>query len=199
MTKSLTPQDSTHASLLHRLSADPDEAEWQEFHDRYGELITTYCRRTGLMGFESEDLIQDVFQALLKTLPSFQYVKAKGGFRAYLWWVVRNHALALRKKKHAAPKSLQPTVEENLQSSSGPDDIWEEEWRKHHLRVAFDQLSKGVAPKQLEVFRLYALAGRSVTDVAKLSACSVDMVYKTKSLLMGRLKEIVAAQIALEE
>lgn len=198
MTKPLTPQDSTHVSLLHRLSADPKEAEWQEFHDRYSQLITTYCRRTGLTGFESEDLIQEVFQALLKTLPSFHYVKAKGGFRAYLWWVVRNHALALRKKKHAAPKSLQPAVEENLESSTTPDDIWEEEWRKQHLRIAFEQLSKGVAPSQLEVFRLYALEDRSVADVAKLSACSVDMVYKTKSLLMGRLREIVAAQIELE-
>jgi RNA polymerase sigma factor (sigma-70 family) len=198
MTKPLTPQDSTHVSLLHRLSADPKTAEWQEFHDRYSQLITSYCRRTGLSGFESEDLIQEVFQALLKTLPSFHYVKAKGGFRAYLWWVVRNHALALRKKKLAAPKSLQPVVEESLESASNPDDIWEEEWRKHHLRVAFEQLSKRVSPSQLEVFHRYAIEDRPVAEVAQLSNCSVDMVYKTKSLLMVQLRKLIACQIELE-
>ena len=71
MTQPLSPHDSTHASLLHRLAKQPDANAWEEFHARYGELILNYCMRTGRFRVEPDELLQEVFQALLKALPKF--------------------------------------------------------------------------------------------------------------------------------
>lgn len=198
MNSPLTQKDPTHASLLNRLAKSPSPTAWEEFHERYGRLVSTYCRRIGLLGVESEDLCQSVFQGLLKTLPNFQYSKVKGGFRAYLWRVVRNQALAMQHKTLSAPTPASSLVEDLATLSQDPDDVWEDEWRKCHYRLAFEQLTRETTPRYIQIFEQYAIENAPAADVAKRDGCSVDLVYKIKSNLTARLKQLVQEQIELE-
>jgi len=194
----MATEDSTHPSLLWRIASSPEQSSWEEFSSRYGLLIHSYCQRAGLAADDREELLQEVFQALLRSLPNFRYDKAKGGFRAYLRQVVRNQAIALSKRRLADPLPLHPDHEEFLAGKEDPDEIWEEEWRKHHLREAFERLERETPPEKMRVFRLYALEKKPVEEVASSCGCSETMVYKTKSLLMARMRKIVKQRIALE-
>jgi len=198
MTQPLSPHDSTHASLLHRLAKQPDANAWEEFHARYGELILNYCMRTGRFRVEPDELLQEVFQALLKALPKFTYCKAKGGFRPYLWRVTVNKAIELSKRQQAQPGSLSDHAVDGIEHHDGPDEIWESEWMQYHFRGAFEQLRRENSPSKMAVFEKYALLNTPVDDVATEHDCSVDMVYKTKSLIMERLSEIVDMRIREE-
>lgn len=189
----LTPSDPTHASLLWRLAAAPEPSAWEEFHGRYGLLIRRYCHRAGLAKVDGDELLQEVFRALLQSLPSFRYDKAKGGFRAYLWRVVRNQSFALYKKRR--PWQALP---EDWTGDADPDQAWEEEWRKHHLREAFEQLSRENPATHMQVFESYVLQQRGADETAAACQCSVDMVYKVKSLLLARLRQIVQQRVELE-
>src|SRR5947209_2478785 len=51
----------TRASLLSRLRKDPgDSSAWDEFVDRYGPRIRSWCRRWGLQEADAEDVTQIV-------------------------------------------------------------------------------------------------------------------------------------------
>ncbi len=195
----LQPEDPTRHSLLHRIRAGAGPDIWEEFAACYGPLIQNWCQRTGLGAGDCDELLQEVFRALLQALPSFHYRKEKGGFRAYLWRVVRNQALALRRRRLRQPLPLHPAAEETLtREGQEPDAVWEEEWRKHHLRRAWERLQRELPPHQLEVFRLHGLEARPAREVAERCGTTVPMVYKIRHECMRRLKACVERQIELE-
>ncbi len=80
--------ESTHATLLARLRDGEDRAAWQEFCDRYGELIQGFARRRGLQPSDCDDVVQETLLALTKSMPKFHYEPGKGSFRSYLKTIV---------------------------------------------------------------------------------------------------------------
>jgi len=191
----MTSDQETSPIVIRRIASSGKHGDWKEFNSRYGLLIRNYCRRICFSPKERDELVQEVFLALLQSLPRFQYEKAKGGFRAYLWRVVRNQALTLHRRRQARPLPLQA---EFLESSQDPDRIWDEEWVRYHVRGALEQLGKETSSAHMRVFRLYALEKRPVDEVASRCGCSKAMVYKIKSLLLPRLRKIIERKIALE-
>ncbi len=187
-------EESTRATLIRRIASSPDQETWEEFYRRYGLLLRNFCWRTDLALDDRDELFQEVFLALLQSLPHFQYEKAKGSFRSYLWRVVRNQTLALHRRRLARPLPLHA---EFLAGSPRPDPAWEEEWLQHHVRGALEQLDKETPSAQMRVFRLYVLEMRPVDEVASRCGCSVAMVYKTKSQLLAHLRKILKRRNAL--
>ena len=195
MTTSLTPLDSTHVSLLVRLAKNPDQNYWDEFYDRYGELIRGYCHAANRYRLEVDELIQEVFHALLKSLPKFQYDKAKGKFRGYLFHVTHNKAMELSRKRSRNPISLDAALSAEVEDEDELEAIWDTQWKEHLLRQAHAQLEREFPKPRIELFKRYALDDDTVEDVAKEFDCSVAMVYKTKSLMTQRMQEIIVKLI----
>lgn len=191
MTTPLTPHDSTHESLLLRLVKDPNQNAWDEFHGRYGDLIAGFCRAANRYRLDVEELIQEVYQSLLKSLPKFQYDKSKGKFRAYLSRVTRNKAMELSRKRTRQPKSLEGAGPGEVKDEKDLDDIWDLQWKQYLSRQGFEQLKREFPPDRIDLFTRYAVEKCKVEDVAREFGCSVAMVYKTKSILAKRLKEII--------
>jgi hypothetical protein len=80
---------STHFSLILPLQkADPSESAWQAFHDRYHDVIRTWCRRRELPGAWAEDLTQEIWLKLLRDIGS--YDPAKWRLRSWLKAVVNS-------------------------------------------------------------------------------------------------------------
>jgi len=191
-----TPSDqSTRAIVIRRITSAAERGNWEEFDRRYGILIRKYCLRMGLPPDEYDELLQEVFLGLLQRLPRFRYVRGKGGFRAYLWRVVRNQTLALKRRRQRSPLPLHA---ESLASPQRPDQVWEKEWARYQVRSALEQVGKETSSVQMRVFSLYVLERLPVDEVASRCGCSKAMVYKIKSLLLARLRRIVSRRIALE-
>ncbi len=192
-------ETSTHATLLHRLSAGQDPAAWREFCDRYSELIQAFARRRGLQSADCDDVVQETLLALSKSMPQFRYEPAKGKFRSYLKTVVL-HIIFRRSRQKAGEVPLEEVeaVANRAAADQDTDAQWETEWRQYHLRVAMLTIEAEFNQKDRAAFDAYAVAGRDVRETADALDMSADQVYQAKSRILKRLGRLVEQQ-TLEE
>ncbi len=191
---------STHASLLMRVRDPTDRRAWHEFDARYGDLIRGYCRSCGLQLSDCEDVRQLVMMQLAAALGSFSYDPARGRFRAYLRRVIRN-AISRHFERHTArERGLDQEVLNGLAiTADGPDDaLWEQQWVRHHCRLALQTLRRSADPCSVEVFD-HLLAGHTIGRTAEAFGMTPERVRKIKQRIKERLQVIVASQIRDED
>jgi RNA polymerase sigma factor (sigma-70 family) len=182
--------DSTRATLLLRLRDRTDSLSWQEFHDRYGQLLFRYARQRGASPVDAEDIVQEVALSLLKALDGFEYDAAKGRFRAYLRVAVIR-AMGRRAKKEAKQGELVDPRNFDYMSAvrdADSDAHWEREWRAHRLRWALRVVAGNFEPVTIDAFRMHVLAGKSVAETAEALEISADSVYQAKSRVLKQVK-----------
>ena len=71
------------------------------------------------------------------------------------------------------------------------DDVWEEEWRRHLLTQALEELRATVQPVTFSAFQMYAIQEHPVKEVADFLQLSVDSVYVAKNRCIAGLKRII--------
>jgi RNA polymerase sigma-70 factor (ECF subfamily) len=187
--------DTTHLTFLLRLRDRADKLSWQEFHERYGQLLYRYARSRGASHADAEDIVQEVEMYLFKAVDGFEYDARKGRFRTYLRSAVV-HAMARRASKQAQqPVGLDPRTFDYLasQKEAEADARWEREWQLHRLRWAMCAVAEGFEPTTLKAFEMHVLAGRSVAETADKLGLSKASVYQAKSRIVKCLRERLAA------
>ncbi len=187
--------DTTHLTFLLRLRDRADKLSWQEFHERYGQLLYRYARGRGANHADAEDIVQDVEMYLFKAVNGFEYDARRGRFRAYLRSAVV-HAMTRRASQQARqPAGLDPQTFDYLasQKDAGTDARWEREWQLHRLRWAMRSIAEGFEPATLKAFEMHVLAGRSVGETARELGLSKASVYQAKSRILKCLRERLAA------
>lgn len=187
---------TTHITLLGKLGEDENPAAWDEFCDRYGELIRSFARRQGLQTADCDDVLQDVLVALSGSMRRFEYDPAKGKFRSYLKTItLRAVFRKFRQKQRAGGQGLDEGVDADAHDDAETDQRWEDEWRQHHLRQAMRTIDAEFSDADRAAFRLYALGERSAKDTAEALGISVDSVYQAKSRITARLTALVETQV----
>jgi RNA polymerase sigma-70 factor (ECF subfamily) len=187
---------STHATLLQRVSEGKDPSAWQEFHDRYADLIRGFARRRNLQPADCEDILQEVLMSLSKAMPTFQYDPARGKFRSFLKTLTL-HAIFKRQAQRKGELDLDH-IAEATRAASGDQEIesaWETEWRQYHVRQAMRVITVEFNSADRQAFQRYAVEGREVKAVAEELSLSVDQVYQAKSRIMKRLTELIEQQV----
>jgi len=174
-----------------RLRDRSDTVGWQEFQDRYGELLYRYARSVGASHSDAEDVVQEVVMYLFKAMDGFEYDVRKGRFRGYLRASIVN-ALARKRKKDA--KQASPVDPQNFdfvkaKTDAGSDGRWEREWRLHRLRWALRSIADEFEEKTMQAFQLHVLGGLSVDDTAGEIGISKASVYQAKSRVLKRVRE----------
>jgi RNA polymerase sigma factor (sigma-70 family) len=185
----------THLSLLLRLRDGADQVSWQEFHERYGELLYRYARARGADHADAEDAVQEVELYLFKAMPGFEYDSRKGRFRAYVRAAVV-HALGRRADQQARqPAVLDP---QNFDYLAGNDEAsadarWEREWQSHRLRWALRSIAAQFEPNTLKAFEMHVLAGCPVEQTAEATGLSKASVYQARCRILRAVRERLAA------
>jgi hypothetical protein len=83
-------------------------------------------------------------------------------------------------------------------SDEDPDEMWEQEWVRHHYRVAMETVRKTFEPRSVQMFdRL--LAGGPVDSVAVEFDTTPQAVHKVKQRIRNRLMDLIAAQVREED
>ncbi|WP_419191873.1 RNA polymerase sigma factor [Engelhardtia mirabilis] len=188
-------EQRTRASLLSRVRDCADDLAWSEFDVTYRELIVRYARRRGLQVSDAEDVRQAVMMRLAERLRSFRYDSGQGRFRDYLRRCVRNEVARLygrRSGSDAVP------IDELAAGAEDVDDLWEAEWRAHHLRLAMAKARAAFEESSIATFERL-LAGESPEAIATGQATTVDAVYKVRTRLRSFLRERIAEQLSEEE
>lgn len=194
---------STRSSLMARLKNPEDQAAWREFEAAYRDLMLLFCVRRGLQHFDAEDVIQRVLAGLVKSMPSFEYDRARGRFRDYLFRAVL-HAISdwfrdPNRRHHRLDTTLAATLA--IEDGNGSDQdrtMWEEEWLAHHTRRAFATVRQSVDAKSLQVFER-SLQGASVAQLAVEFQMTEAAVRKIRQRIRARMEEQVAEQIRQED
>jgi RNA polymerase sigma-70 factor (ECF subfamily) len=184
---------TTRVTLLSRLRQGPtNQAAWDEFVERYGRHIYRWCRHWKLQDADAEDVTQDILVKLAQKLRDFAYDPARS-FRGWLK-TIAHHAwrdfVDSRRPVQAASGDSQ--VWELMQTLEAREDLLqelEEAFDLELLEAAKVRVQMRVAPHTWEAFRLVALEGLPVAEVASRVQMQVAMVYVAKSKVQKMLQE----------
>jgi len=185
---------TTRLSFLLRLRDHADTLTWQQFHERYGELLYRYARSRGASHADAEDIVQEVELGLFKALGGFEYDARKGRFRAYLRAAVV-HAMKRRaQRQDREPVALDPQRLDYLTShdEASSDAEWERQWQLHRLRWALRSVAGHFESQTLRAFELHVLGGLSVEKTATELGLSKASVYQARHRVLKALRERLA-------
>lgn len=183
---------NTSPTLLTRLRRDPsNEVAWDEFIEHYGRHLYRWCRQWRLQEADAEDVAQEILLKLARKLRDFEY-NPKSSFRGWLKTVAHHTWRDFVDGQRLARSIADEQAWELLQSAEAREDL------AHKLEEAFDlelleaakvQVQLRVAPHTWEAFRLVAIEGVPVTEVANKVHMQVAMVYVAKSKVQKLLQE----------
>lgn len=186
----------TQSTLLLRVSEGVDPSAWIEFHERYANLIRGFAIRMGLQSSDCDDVVQEVLLALAKSMQTFEYDRKRGKFRSYLkTLVIRAVSRKFRQERRQVALGDIDVEADGAGADPAHESIWENEWRRHHVRRAMGRLKSELSDRDRMAFSLYAMGGGSAADTAQALSMSVDQVYQVKSRTLKRLSELIAEQV----
>ena len=186
------PLPTTRVTLLARLRQDTtDQAAWGVFVERYGRHIYRWCRQWNLQDADAEDVTQDILLKLARKLRHFAYDPSRS-FRGWLKTVAHHAWRDFVDSPRARAAAGDSRVWELMQTVEAREDLvhkLEEAFDHELLEAAKVRVRLRVAPHTWEAFRLVALEGLPVADVAGRVGLQVAMVYVAKSKVQKMLQE----------
>lgn len=191
---------ATRVSLLSRVRDTADRAAWQEFENRYRELLIRFFRTRGLQRADADAVTQIIFLNLARSLPKFVYDPHRGRFRSHLYRVARNAIQRFIECPDTARTALEAGELEAIAAVDADrlDEIWEQEWADHHYRLAMQRLRRVVDPRTVQVFERL-VAGATTVQAAEEFGMKPDAVDKIRQRVRGRLQDWIAEQVREED
>ncbi|TWU38618.1 RNA polymerase sigma factor [Novipirellula artificiosorum] len=80
----------TSHSLIARVSDPSDAASWAEFLAIYQPVIFRMARRRGLQIADAQDVLQQVFLSVARSIDGWEATEGRAPFRAWLTTIARN-------------------------------------------------------------------------------------------------------------
>ena len=183
---------STRATLLTQLRQEPfDQAGWDEFVEHYGRHIYRWCRNWKLQDADAEDVTQTILVKLTQKLGAFSYDPSRS-FRGWLKTVAHHTWRDFVDSRSDRAVSGDSRIRELMLTLEAREDLirgLEEAFDHELLEAAKVRVRLRVAPHTWEAFRLVALEGLPVAEVAATVHMQVAMVYVAKSKVQKMLQE----------
>ena len=185
--------DTSH-SLIFRVKNPADGAAWTEFLGIYQPVVFRLARRRGLQDADAQDVTQQVFLSISKSIEGWVPGDLQPPFRAWLTTVARNaitKALT-RRPRDAATGST--SMVELLDAQPDPQATTAEilaEARKELIRWATEQIRSEFSEATWNVFWRSVIEGVPIAEVAKSTGRSAGAVYVARYRVIARLKEKV--------
>lgn len=185
--------DTSH-SLIARVKDLGDGAAWVEFLGIYQPVVFRMARRRGLQDADAQDVMQQVFLSISKSIEDWTPGDLQPPFRAWLTTIARNaitKALT-RQPRDAATGST--SMVELLDAQPDPQETTAEilaEARKELIRWVTEQIRSEFSEATWNVFWRTAIEGVSIAEVAKSTGRSAGAVYVARYRVIARLKEKV--------
>ncbi len=183
-TEPTTDTLATRSSLLRDVSNPALGTRWEEFDGTYRGIVLGMARKAGLNLHDAEDVTQDVFASLARTLCGFEPRQRRGSFRRYLFQLVRwRVASKFDQLKHQGDQVL---VKLDDSAESDPMDQipapeagpagGENEFREAVVQAML-VMAKDLRPRQVQLLELYYCQEWSAERIAKSLRMSTTAVY----------------------
>ena len=187
----MTDPPLTRPSLLIRLRDARDGEAWSEFVRLYGPLVYRFARRSGLQDADAADLVQDVLRAVSTAAVRLRYDPERGTFRGWLFTLAqrkRSDFLARRTRQERGSGADGMRMLLDDWPARDEADVWDNEYRRHLLTSAAEQVRGHFSPAVWQAFWQTAVEGRRGKEVAGELDMTVAAVYLARSRVMARLK-----------
>jgi RNA polymerase sigma-70 factor (ECF subfamily) len=151
--------DASDLELMQRCRAG-DEAAFDALHAAHAGRVTAYLRRSGFGPADADDLGQEVFVRVLRSLETFD--PARGSLAQWLGAIARNVARRHWQRRRDAQNFDPELAEEMFPSDDRPGDAPEAREQLELVRQCVAALPPGLA----RVVRLRYVEGRTTRGVA---------------------------------
>jgi len=181
---------TTRASLLLRIKDRSDAEAWKDFQELYAPLLYRYARARGLSREDAEDVRDECMATVARKIAAFEYDKAKGGFKNWLYCIASGKVIDLlrqRREMHADSGQIAALVD----PGPTPDEAWDANWRKVHLTYCVEQVRSHVSERNHEAFRLLSYEECSVEEVCARLDMTPEQVYQAKSRVLRRVRQLL--------
>ncbi len=188
MLRSPDATDQTSSSLLQRIRNPDDMDSWLTFEMVYAPVIRSYCYRQRFQEADVEDVVQEVMLMVARYIPTFDYHRERGRFRAWLGVVTANVM-----KNYSSKRSNRPMAPLSCDTTdvADPDSDWVAIFSERIFRVACDRVRDRFDLKTWQTFELNWLEHVPVQEVAERLEIPVHSVYVNKSRVLKKLEEEV--------
>lgn len=177
---------STHKTLLEKVR-NGDEVSWEEFYQRYSQIIRDIGSLYRFNSTECDDLVQNVMLRFFSFGKNFEYREGQVRFRSYFAMVIRSQAVdMIRSQAKQKNLSADPIEEKDPFESKFMD-----EWRKIVWNEALEELQQRVSAKNFQAFLFFGLQNRPLDDVCSVLHMTSANVYLAKSRCTAIMKKIV--------
>jgi RNA polymerase sigma-70 factor (ECF subfamily) len=184
----------TSHSLIAKVKDLGNGAAWTEFLGIYQPVFFRMARRRGLQDADAQDVMQQVFLSISKSIEGWTPGDFQPPFRAWLTTIARNAITKalIRRPRDAATGST--SMVELLYAQPDPQETTAEilaEARKELIRWATEQIRSDFSEATWNAFWLTAIEGVPIAEVAKSTGRSAGAVYVARYRVIARLKEKV--------
>jgi len=178
----------TATSFVFRLSQS-DPRAWEDFAVHYSRMMRKWMKPWKIPADDVDDILQDTYLRVLGSVSGFRH-QGPGTFRAWLKRVSRSCWLKVVEQS-AFRRNVSLDVEASLSEETmiSIDREIDMLIEREYLRYAVERTRRRVSKQVWEVYRLTALDGKAGEEVASELGVSLDVVYKSKSRFLERLKE----------
>lgn len=90
--------EKTSTTLLERVTASEPEA-WARLVDLYGPIVYQRCRKAGLQEVDADDVVQEIFQNVSRSIGQFRRDGPGDSFRGWLSTITKNKVLDFFRKQ----------------------------------------------------------------------------------------------------
>jgi RNA polymerase sigma-70 factor (ECF subfamily) len=195
--------DSTSTSLIRRVRAFDDGA-WNQLVHVYGPLVYSTCRRRGLSEHDAADVVQNVFAKVFSSIRRFRREKSEDTFRGWLRKITRDHVADHYRGQRDEVEAAGGTtgLVRISQLEGGPflllDEAEAEDGTRNEdaqlCHAALETLRPEFEDQVWESFLRTAFHGDRAADVAADLGLSVSAVYKSRTRVLNRLRQLLASE-----
>ena len=153
----------------------------------YTPVIYQWIRGQGIPAHDAADTVQEVFRALVRALPTFEYDKP-GGFGRWLRTVTRNKCRDYFRRK-STNRSVTNTDEVSVDQQNDVEEFAESEYRQTLARQALEIMRSEFEETTWKACWLHVVSGKSAAEIATELGISTNAVYVSKSRVLRRLRE----------
>jgi RNA polymerase sigma-70 factor, ECF subfamily len=188
---------SISSTLLGQLRVRRPEA-WQRLVRLYGPVTYRWCRRSNLAAEDAADVVQEVFAAVMVHLPEFRRDRPGDSFSGWLAAITRNKVREHYRRRQGKAEARGGTtaqchIAEIPQPEPSTESIQSDSQSAACLsRRALEAIRAEFEARTWEAFWRVGVDGRVPADVAADLEMSVAAVYKAKSRVLGRLREVLS-------
>ena len=185
---------TTSKTLIDKLR-DGDAVSWDEFYDRYHDIIFDIGKYRGLSDDECKDLVQEVMLRFFQKAKTFTFDPGIAKFRTYFSKIVSGKIVDILRKRLKTVSDISSELDNNMGVQESPDVELDRcilfQWRILILAQSKEILKNRVDGKTFAAFELYGEQNRNINKVSEALGMSANQIYVAKSRCLKILAGII--------